>query len=169
MPKRITPFFATHADLSQLLADVNHSRPIKIVAAGLFDSPAVHELPLPSSLDPATYYLVTDRDAPIAMREVEQRGGGRKFALDQLINPRSVGLHAGGLLTQQCLIAGQLGTTADDPVSLELYGVIGARIRTTFEKVKSYYVGREASQLLDTGVRLTTSPRSPAIYDLVRG
>jgi hypothetical protein len=37
-----------------------------------------------------------------------------------------------------------------------------------FTKVKSYYLGNEASRLLNDGMRLTADVRAPAEYDLTR-
>jgi len=66
------------------------------------------------------------------------------------------------------LIDGQVGTISDDPHSLELFHLFRKEIRRLFTKVKEFYVGKEAGELLDKGWRLTANAKSPALYDLKR-
>ncbi|HEY5814162.1 MAG TPA: hypothetical protein VIT23_16085 [Terrimicrobiaceae bacterium] len=113
-------------------------------------------------------YLIAEQDASIEVRPVPQRDGGQKFAIDQLVNPGTVALRPGGLIEQGGLVAGQKGTSSDKPASLSLYKLIVDHMRKNFSKVKSYYLGTDASRLLDEGVRLTANPKSPVLYDLRR-
>jgi hypothetical protein len=90
------------------------------------------------------------------------------YAVDQLANPKTVGLRPGGKFDKRCIVAGQLGTASDDPSSLELFQFISKQMRRLFTKVKAFYVGKEASELLDKGWRLTGDVKSPPLYDLKR-
>ncbi|MDL5053173.1 hypothetical protein QQ056_06390 [Oscillatoria laete-virens NRMC-F 0139] len=168
MSKKITPFFATKNDIDLILAEVDKLRSIKIVAAGLFDSLTIELVAMASKLHPTANYLLFYHDELIEYRIVEQRGGGRKYAIDQLTNPRTIAMRPGGLVDQNFLISGQIGTANDDPVSQDIYKVAARCIKRTFSKVKSYYVGQEALELLDKGVRLAPNINSPKTYDLVR-
>ena len=168
MSKTITPFFATEHDLAGILSDIDVERPIKVVAGGVFDTPTVQVASISTKLNPSMTYLIADQGALIEVRAVPQRDGCRKFAIDQLDNPKTVALRAGGFIERCCLVAGQIGTSTNDPISLELYKYIAKRMKKLFVKVKSYYLGREAAQLLDEGIRLTANPKAPLIYDLSR-
>ncbi len=91
-----------------------------------------------------------------------------KYAIDQRENSHAIALQYGGLVDGARLIASQLGTISTDSVSAQIYSLFAETIRRQFDKIQSYYVGPEAALLLDTGVRLTPTVKSPAIYDLVR-
>jgi hypothetical protein len=90
-----------------------------------------------------------------------------RYAVDQLANPKTVVLQPGGQF-EGCIIAGQLGTVSDDPTSLELFRFISKQVRRLFTKVKAFYVGKEASELLGRGWRLTANVKAPPLYDLKR-
>lgn len=167
MQNKVTPFFATDNDLMRFISQVTCMRQLQFVIGGLFDSPIIHHWAPPTKIDPTANYLIAHRDLVIEARSVPQRQGGQKFAIDQFINPRTIVLRAGGMI-KECLIAGQFGTSTDDQTSDDLYRLFSSEIRKQFAKVKSYYLGKEASLLLDEGVRLTTNPKSPPIYDLSR-
>lgn len=102
------------------------------------------------------------------MREVVQRAGGVNYALVQLCNPNSVVLRTGGKCGDEQLIAGQVGTSSKSYLSIRLYKLLSGLIISKFKKIRSYYVGPTAEALLDSGVRLSATPRSPKVYDLSR-
>lgn len=177
MARNQLSFFATRADLELVLRVLESTRALQFVVAGLFDSAHVQTkdslLSTPSlgivkfgDLNHETRYLVANRDLPIQIRTVPQRRGGVKFALDQQANPRSIAFQAGGQLGERCLIAGQVGTASDDQNSLELFRKFSRAFQDQFTKIKSYYVGKEAAELLKKGWRLTSNAKSPALYDL---
>ena len=90
-------------------------------------------LELTANSPPTAHYLVTDRRGKITPRAVPQRGGGTKFAIDQLANPQTISVQPGFVIRNEKLIAGHVGT---------------------------------AATMLDAGVRLTPTAKSPAAYDL---
>src|SRR5947209_3009876 len=110
MSKNLSPFLATKNDLAKLLGHVMTVRSLQFVMCGLFDSPYVQSVPSVSMSDPATNYLVADRDLVVELRAVPQRNGRQKFAVDQLANPKTIVLRSGGLTEKRCLVAGQFGT-----------------------------------------------------------
>lgn len=179
MRRNQAPFFATRGDLERLLLSLQGNQPLQFVLAGLFDSPAIapkESLPGTTELESLvdgdanalSTYLIAIRGLPIEARLVPQRGGGAKYAVDQLLNPKTIAFRPGGIFGERNLIAGEVSTASDDATSLELFRLFGAGIRHQFAKLKSYFVGREAETLLDNGWRLTASPNAPSIYDLKR-
>jgi hypothetical protein len=172
-------FFAAQRDLVSLLRAVESRRPLQFVRAGLFDSAKLESLRSLStapqlglvaesaaSHDPR--YLVADHELMIEVRPVPQRRGGIKYAVDQAANPKTIGFQPGGTFGEKCLIAGQVGTVSNDPDSLGIFRVFSEEIKSQFTKVKTFYVGKEAGELLDKGWRLTANVKSPALYDLKR-
>ena len=108
-----------------------------------------------------------DVGAKPKVRQVEQRKGGVKYFLDQLSHPESVVFRPGGVFGEsECIIDGQVGTVSDDKWSVDLYKVLLAEFKKQFTKIKSYYVGENAVERLNRGVRLTANVKSPLEYDL---
>lgn len=168
MKRKQIPLFATQSDLSALVREVSCNRPLEFVVGGLFDQPT---LPVLSDLEnpqPFMTYLVFDKGSTVVTRAVPQHSGGQKYAVDQMENPQTVAVQCGGMLDEHRLIAGQIGTVAVGKQAEEIYELFAKAIRRKFEKIKSYYVGPEAVLLLDKGVRLTPTTKSPETYDLVR-
>jgi hypothetical protein len=177
MARNQISFFATKDDLLSLLRAVESERRLQVVVGGMFDEmPDVKaqdsllgslDLESTTSTISSANYLLFAPGTSVEIRRVEQRRGGVRYAVDQLANPKTVGLRPGGQF-EGCIIAGQLGTASDDPSSLELFRFISKQARRLFTKVKAFYVGKEASELLDKGWRLTTDVKSPPLYDLKR-
>lgn len=168
MSKKQIPIFATEGDLSALIARVSHWRPLKFVRAGLFDEPMIDAFQGPIRPHAFATYLVLDRDRAVSVRIIPQRNGGKKYAVDQLDNRDSVSLQIGGMIDDDRLVAGQIGTATNEPSSAEIFSLFARAIEDQFVKIKSYYVGPEAMRLLDRGIRLTPTSKSPKDYDLVR-
>jgi len=115
-----------------------------------------------------SYLLIGSETVP-KLRSVEIQGKKSKLILDQLSHPESVVLRPGGVFGKfECIIAGQIGTISEDKWSVELYKCLFAEFKKQCTKIKSFYVGKNAIEKLDGGVRLTTNIRSPAEYDLSR-
>jgi hypothetical protein len=170
-------FFATKADLESVLRAVESVRPLQFVVVGVFDSADVQSkhslLGTPSigtvrfaDASNETRYLVAHRDLPIEIRTVPQRAGGVKFAIDQQANPQTIGFQPSGEFGEKCLIAGQVGTVSDHRNSLDLFREFSREFQRQFTKIKSYYVGKDALELLKKGWRLTSNAKSPPLYDL---
>ena len=168
MAKIQIPIYATQSDLSDIAREVSSVRPLQFAVAGLFDQMETTILTDLESLLPFTSYLVFGKGRGITVRSIPQRNGAEKYAVDQIENPHTVVIQCGGLLDGQRLIAGQVGTVSTGKDSNEIYALFAKAIRRKYEKIKSYYVGPEAAQLLDKGVRLTPTAKSPETYDLIR-
>lgn len=174
---RTYQIFATREDLLTLLNSAEASRPIQYVRAGLFDSSTpvvtytacdIEDLGIAShgdqNLEPT--FLVLDLGTPINVRPVPQRRGGTKYAIDQLENPQSIAIAAGGEYGDKALISGQIGTTSRDKKSLSLMRLFGKLVLREMKNIKNYYLGKEAAHALASGVRLTASINSPKKLDL---
>lgn len=172
-------FFGTTTDLSSLVRAIESEQLLRYVLTGLFDVPDA--ISIQSLLDvpdlgrvefgntnQSSGYLVASRELNVELRPVPQRRGGVKYAVDQTANPNTIVFRPGGAFGESCLIAGQVGFTSNAPRALELFHLFMGSIQRQFTKVKSFYVGKEAGQLLDNGWRLTTNAKSPVLYDLKR-
>ena len=151
----------------------------KYTVTGLFDSPHLEslltlldreDLGLVASGDNihATARMISDKRLVIKVREVPQRRGRMKYAVDQKANPDTIVFRAGGIFKEGCLIAGQVGTASTSKASLELFKLFSKEIRRQFTKIRSYHVGKQAAEWLDKGWRLTANSKSPVLYDLAR-
>lgn len=168
MSKKQIQFFATRGDLITIAREVMEVHPVDFVRGGLFVEPRVEVLADVADLNNFETYLVADHGALVSPRLVPQRTGGQMYAVDQLNNPHTIVLHVGGVLTDQQLIAGQIATVGNSKQSNELHSLFARVIRKRLEKVKAYYVGPEAVVMLDSGARLSATPKSPKSYDLIR-
>lgn len=168
MSKNQIPLYATPEDWRHLIATVSSQRSLKLVKMGLFTAPVAQACNRVEDLEPLSSYLVLDEASKVCMRAVPQREGDVKHAVDQLGNTDSVVLHLGGMEGENRLLAGQMGTAQIEKISQDLYALFTQEIKKTFVKVKSYYVGPQALQLLDKGARLSPTSRALPTYDLVR-
>lgn len=172
-------FFASTADLTRLLAAIEANMDLQYVRAGLFDKPTIEQTlsfqDIPNfgvtaigDMARGMAYVVCNRDVLIQARPIPQRGGGMKYAVDQLLNPKCILFYPGGMFKGECIISGQVGTSSGDETSLALFQVFRKEIQRQFVKIKSYYVGKIAEGSLDGGARLTSNVRSPQTFDLTR-
>lgn len=168
MSKKLISFFATHGDLVAVARVVAEIGPVDIVVGGLLTDPKPVILTDIDDMIAFGAYLVVIHGDPVNLRVVVQREGGQKYAVDQIENPHAIALQTGGRLADQQLIAGQLGTVGNNKRSDELHSLFAGVMKKRYEKIKSYYVGPEAVAMLDSGVRLSATRRSPPTFDLVR-
>lgn len=95
---RARNLFATAADLQSGFARLEAVSEVRYVQCGLFDSHDVHEYCRGSEIPELgiarsgntnleTHYLVIERGSRVQVRSVLQRGGGTKYAIDQLEIP----------------------------------------------------------------------------------
>jgi hypothetical protein len=172
-------FFATNGDLVPALQAVESAYGVSYVECGLFDSgerPVVHSLSSFPRLGLAKAgdfnaeptFLVLRPEAVLNVREVPQRRGGVKFAVDQLGNPGTIVVKPAGIYDDSAVISGMVGTVHNDNDSKRLMAVFVKALKASFTPVKSYLVGPEAKRLLDAGVRLTKSVASPSEFDLAK-
>jgi len=178
MKRHQVNFFATKADLESLLRVIEMKQELQLVRAGLFDVPIQNRALtlLDSSLGIAVKgdnnqeaaYLIANRLDSIQIRAIPQHGGGTKYAVDQQASLKTIVFRPGGVFNEKCMIAGQAGTISEKPTPLAICQLFNKRSNRQFDKIKSFYVGKEAGKLLEKGWRLTSSVKSPPLYDLTR-
>jgi hypothetical protein len=180
MKKYQIHIFATKADLEKLLQAIESKQELQFVRAGLFDSPTLNRvttllndtnlgIATKGDNNHETRYLVAGQKESIKIETVPQHGGGTKYAIgSQKVNPKTIIFWPGGVFGETCVIAGSAGTISEDEASLAIFKLFSKEIKQQFSKIKSFYVGKEAGELLDKGWRLTSSVKSPPLYDLTR-
>jgi hypothetical protein len=93
-----------------------------------------------------------------------------RYDLSQKLNPDSIIFRPGGIYDgERVVVCGHIATLSKSPIAADLYKRFVGSITRAFEKIGSYRVGPEASQLMDEGYRMVTiSVGSPTEYDLRR-
>src|SRR5262249_41001516 len=113
-------------------------------------------------------YLVADASVEIKIEEIHRRKGGIRYSVGLEKNPEAFGFEPGGLFQSRCLISGSIGTATGNPTSIALCRAFIRAIRKDFTKIKSYWLGPEALQFLDAGMRLTPSVNAAPMLDFQR-
>lgn len=113
-------------------------------------------------------YLILKENESLNIREVNQKDGSVKFAVDQMNNLKSVELKIGGIFSdiEKVIVAGRISTISDDVDSIELFKLLSSRMKKNLKKIDSFYVGSKAEVKLKEGWRLVTNEKSPIDYDL---
>jgi len=170
---------ATRSDWLECLAAAEAGRPLAYTLTGLFEEPVLstfHGVASVPDFGIAKHgntvlesgFLVHDVGSVIQIRDVPQRNASIRYAVDQLVNPTTIGVRPGGLFGDNVVIAGQLGTASDDPISSELFRLVARSVKKLFTKIKAYWVGPAAVEILDAGGKLSVSSETDPLYDLCR-
>lgn len=179
MRSRQTMFFTVLDDIDRMLRDIEASINIRYYRTGLFDNKSI---PVYNSIfdtpnvgitfsgdwNRIDNYLIMKKATPISIREVLQRTGETRFAIDQLNNPKSIEVKLGGIFQEKenVLVAGRVGTTSANEDSNELYKLFTTKLKKEFRKVGTFYIGKETEEKLKAGWRLVTNEKLPKEYDL---
>jgi len=170
-------FFATAKDLAPVLSlleaeeklqytsmrRVESNRPrtylsyTEIPDFGLANDPA-------AVMNPA--YLVALQGTVVQVESIPQKAGGVNFSIDQRLNGETVILRPGGMCGHDVLLPGAIATVSESAASLELYDFMVKPYLARFVKVQEFFLGPEALELWQSGLRLTTAATSPAEFDL---
>jgi hypothetical protein len=172
----MTHFYALKEDLVPVLEVLESASPVKYVRAGKVRGEVevyTHCRDIPglglSSSESAVSsdrYLIVPRTAKVNIRKVPQSSGGSNFLIDQLINPDSAILTAGGLWGPDILLYGRLSTVSDTKIAQGFMRIFNRALRQKFQKVRAYWVGDGAMQMLKNGNRLTIAAQTPRDFDL---
>lgn len=173
-------FFAILEDIKPLFQEIEHSINISYHLAGLHDQSKVFFtntiLGIPNlgfvsfgDWNKVDRYLVLIEEESLNIREVVQREGTTKFAIDQMNNPKSIELKIGGIYLhkEKVIVAGRVSTISEDNDSEKLFKLFSSKIKRYFRKIDTFYVGPMAELKLKEGWRLVTNEGSPRDYDLV--
>lgn len=172
-------FFMLLEDIEKIIQDFESLMEIQYYRTGLLDSkniPAYNTLfeapnigvTLSGDWNRVDNYLITKKSTQLNIREVPQRTGEIKFAIDQMKNPKSIELKLGGIFEEKenVIVGGRIATISEDSDSLELYKILSTKIKKEFKKIGAFYVGKSAEEKLKNGWRLVTNEKSPKEYDL---
>jgi hypothetical protein len=171
-------FYATSDDLLPVLEATERKHRVAYTLSGIFDSPmltTIHagsaiatlasQAPHPNA-NGGYSYLVTPSDIEVVVRKVPQRAGRVRYAIDQLANPVSITFDHGGFYAPDILLYGRVATCSDHPAAARLYRAFAASVAKSFKRIRAFYVGPKAEELLRRGCRLTIGANSPRDYDL---
>jgi hypothetical protein len=168
-------FYATSDDFLQVFDRFEKKREVIYTPMGGVESASLtifnsgKSIPTLSSPARARYdhsYLITPKEVQVAVRRIALRTGGVAYAVDQLINPISIEFSQGGFYAPDILLDGRVATCSDHPDAVRLYRAFASSIAKVFSRVRAYYVGPRALELLKQGCRLTIGANSPREYDL---
>lgn len=170
-------FFSTATDIEQIIKSIESSFSIKYYEMGLFDSNliitynSVFEissfcLPKVGDWNKDLRLIAIPKEMTLAIRNVPQKVGGIKYAIDPLENHTSICFQFGGIYQDGILLAGNCFTTNPNDYSLQVFKDFSTRMKKSFKKIGTFYVGKEAEEKLKKGWRLVTNEKSPKEYDL---
>lgn len=170
-------FFATVADIKQIVKSIENDFSITYHQMGLFDTKPNASYNSVSEMSNFGFPIVGDwiRDVrlmaipqaiDIVFREVPQKIGGIKYAVDPLENHTSICFQFGGVFKDGILVAGNCFTTNTNDFALQVFQEFSTRVKKNFKKIGTFYVGKEAEEKLRIGWRLVTNEKSPKEYDL---
>lgn len=175
MPRKGIFFFATKSDMKIGLQVLESIHDFKYVLTGLFDSPDIHsysthcDIPnfgislLGDKVHMPTF-MIMDLNQKVNIREVPQRKGGTKYAIDGRINQLLMFFKPAGEYKKKYLIPGEFAPT-EDKSSLEMYSSFRHHFIKGFAVIQSYRVGPEAVEMLDRGIPLTPNHKAdPIMY-----
>jgi hypothetical protein len=173
-------FYTVLEDFENIVSYIESTISIKYCRTGLFENDDILTfnslLDLPNigftlfgDWNKIDNYLITKKTTTISIREVVQRTGETKFAIDQLINPNSIEIKLGGIYKnkENVIIAGRISTVTNDSDSIELYKLFSSKIKKEFKKNSSFYVGNVANEKLNNGWRLVTNEKAKKEFDLL--
>lgn len=173
-------FFATPADISPVLARFESNFPLKFVESGVSANPnrAIYlesdEIPEPGLATHETAsrskaYFVSHRETKNNIRSDTGPDGQKRWSLISADNEEAVILSLGGIWKTGTLLPGLMDSMHDNATVRELLKAFAEALKKEgFKKVKQWWVGPEAMEMLKAGKRLaTTAEQSPPAYDLV--
>jgi hypothetical protein len=177
MAGRQINFYATYNDIGEVLEKFEAQEDVRYVQTGLFDNDcrqvfesyrAINSLAVSADGDAnhVPGYLIIGKAGQIVVRNVPQKTGGIKFAIDQSAIPDSLYFQSGGKYSDIMIVPGRIGIAYQTAIANRLFDAFAKLIRKNFKKVKSYYVGGEAYGHLQTGMRLGLSLKASTDVDL---
>jgi len=175
-------FFAIIEDVEKAILDIESIIEVQYYKTGLLD---IKSIPTYKSVfdtpnigftfsgdwNRIDNYLITKKSTTVNVREVPQRTGEMKYAVDQMNNPKSIEMKLGGIYQEKgnIIVAGRIATISEDADSNQLYKLFTTKIKKELKKIGAFYVGKKAEEKLKLGWRLVTNEKSPKEYDLAIG
>jgi hypothetical protein len=172
-------FFATPADIIPVLRRFESNAPLKFVEMGTLSTPnrkiylEASQIPDPGIATHETGslskgYMVSHRDTKNHMDVSITRKGEKRWNLLNSDNEEAVILGMGGLWKTGTLLPGGIATLHQASVAQQLMKwFLLALKQEGFIKVREWWLGKEALEMLKAGKRLTTTAeQSPPEFDL---
>lgn len=172
-------FFAMPSDIERVLRCFESNTPLKFVEMGTLSTPN-RAIYLESSQIPnfgiATHetgslskgYMVSFQDTKNHMNVSTLKNGEKRWNLFNADNEETVTLGMAGLWKTGTLLPGSMATLHETLVAQKLMKwFLSALKQEGFTKVREWWIGPEALEMLRAGRRLTTTAeQSPPEYDL---
>ena len=173
------PFFASASDIVPVLRRLQTHLPIKYVQLGTLDQPErpiyfdIADIPNAgiATNETATQsigYLMARRDLSIPNSSYSTKKGEKKWTLfsGDVVGAAAIGM--GGLWKNKVLLPGSMWTSDKDETSLQFIKWFQSALKKEgYEKVRHWWVGKEAMSMLKSGIRLATvAEQSPPEFDL---
>ena len=111
-------------------------------------------------------FLVAKSSLSIKVGRTAEKAASDHSSVDQLLNPDTVTFTPAGLWKPGILLHGRIATVSGSTASQALMTTFYSTIKEHFTKIKAFWVGRNARNLLDCGKRLTIAEQSPREFDL---
>jgi hypothetical protein len=172
-------FFSTPTDIVPVLRRFEVNARLKFVEMGTLTTPdrAIYlscvEIPDPGIATHETgsqsrAYLVSHRDIKNHMSVSVTKKGEKRWNLFNGDNEETVSLNMAGFWKTGTLLPGNMATLRETQVAQQLMKwFLGALKQEGFTKVRDWWLGKEALEMLKTGKRLaTTAEQSPPEFDL---
>ncbi|MEO8374367.1 MAG: hypothetical protein ABI471_04025 [Sphingomonas bacterium] len=172
-------FFATPSDIERVLRRFEANTPLKFVEMGTLSTPnrAIYleasQIPDPGIATHETGslskgYMVSYRDTKNHMDASVTRKGEKRWNLFNADNEEAVILGMGGLWKTGTLLPGNMATLHQTPVAQQMMKwFLSALKQEGFTKVREWWLGQEAMEMLKARKRLTTTAeQSPPDFDL---
>ena len=172
-------FFVLASDIEPLLRKLESSYQVHYYKAGMFDNPKTPNysssiqfpnlgFALVDESIATDSYLVMPKSVEMNVREVPQRAGGIKYAVDFLVNEASVELKIAGIYEaeENVLIAGRIAILNKNEFATSFFKTFSNLMKKEFRRVDTFYVGNEAYKRLQEGWRLVINVRAPKQGDL---
>jgi hypothetical protein len=174
--KRIL-FYATPTDIKDMLARFECIFPVEYIPFGPSAARTVSPYTNSSEIknlgkadhdqtSACASYLVYPVGTKIIPVSFTQENGNTIYSWTQLNNEDTVVFRPAGLWTDGICIYGEISTIHDSFNSKRLMKIFQKQFSISFEKVKSFWLGREANEMLMSGKRLTMAVQSPLEYNL---
>ncbi|HTD97222.1 MAG TPA: hypothetical protein VK627_09835 [Edaphobacter sp.] len=164
-------FFALRDDLLLVLGEVEGKMRPRYTRADYYGSPVFDQWERASEIPQLgiaiagqvvawTSYLIMETATQVVTKPFQRRDGTVVYLVDQLLNPDSVFLTAGGVLNDEIIVAGRVVSFSDSAASGELMRQYRTAIERHFTKGDIFWIGPAALADGRNGRRLKTTAKT---------
>jgi len=160
-------FYGLEIDLRDILKHIEQNFEVKYIKVGLLDyTPDTIDsfLDTENTIGVSLYkdwnqvdkYMIIPKTEEVEIRNVPQKRGGLKYAIDQMKNPNSIIFYSGGVYNESFIIASKIGTISQTEFSKKIFKSVSSYIKKGFQKEGAFYISDESLKKQKQGVILTT-------------